>query len=96
MNQESSSIQINQNLIDKGKWLLNNARAFDSASVIKTIQEQELQRLKDENRNWKMAGAAVGLMLLRQCQVKSVIARYWLFRRLFPSPPWTSRNWNWT
>ena len=62
MSQESSSIQINQDLIDKGKWLLNNARAFDSASVIKTIQEQELQRLKDENRNWKMAGAAVGLM----------------------------------
>lgn len=60
---ESNSISqaISPILIDKAKWLLQDAKAFNSVEVIKTIQEQELQKIKSEANNWKLVGALAGL-----------------------------------
>lgn len=48
-------------LIEKAKWLLRDAKAFNSSAVIKIIQEQELEKIKNEGNTWKMVGALAGL-----------------------------------
>ena len=60
---ESNSISptISPTLIEKAKWLIQDAKAFNSVEIIKTIQEQELQKIKSEANNWKMVGALAGL-----------------------------------
>ncbi len=61
MNHNTNTLAISSNLIEKAKWLMKDARSFNSLEVIKTIQQQELQKIESEGKSWKMVGALAGL-----------------------------------
>ena len=61
MESNPNSPTISPTLIEKAKWLMQDAKAFNSVEVIKRIQDQELQKIKQEGNAWKMVGAIAGL-----------------------------------
>ena len=63
MESNTNSLKVSPMLIEKAKWLINDAKAFNSVEVIKRIQEQEMQKIKQEGNTWKVIGGLAGLAL---------------------------------
>jgi len=63
MESNSNALTVSPILIEKAKWLVKEAKAFNSVEVIKRIQEQEMQKIKQEGNTWKIVGAVAGLAL---------------------------------